>query len=342
MSLRQGTGVTLLTVVAVAVLANHSVFGPSVVGQPTAEWPRPLLVGSCVGPIHGTITDVVPCGQPHQGEVTKIFVIADTLRLSPAARSDLYCRKPTVEYMGLVDNPEQRRGPNAFLSGWFLPQPQYGLEMMDATDTDSDSDSDSDNGARWVACTVHPQQPIPNRGSVRDAGNTAARPAAFGTCGISTGPDWLISDATVSCAEPHQWETLGQTWVDADGQLTSEQRRESSTYRPYLAALTRQCTRYAEKAIGTTDPTDHGVLKLGVGLYPMATGVETHEPRKVGRAHGSHARNGTAVIAVGKKLLRPGGEKVAVSCRIATVDPAQELGNSMIGHGTLPPPLVVG
>lgn len=130
-------------------------------------------------------------------------------------------------------------------------------------------------GQVWTACLVTASSRQPYDGSVRpyvastwDEADAAERrgplPAAFGLCSArytrpttATGRVYRGSVA-MSCADPHDAQTLGWAKLDRDGDGDAA----GAAPAPTDAELQESCVTFAVAAVGTADPTFGGRLTV--------------------------------------------------------------------------------
>ncbi len=265
---RMGGRVLGLCVVFIAVLAAIIVplrAGQRIAGTPAAHaFPPPPEVGDCVQAVAGdleapglSLTDVVPCAQPHVGQ---IVTITDASRNSTGAGRTRVPRPnlaacATTAYAFLGVHPVDATGERSPVLGPWWPAFAVSFHTLRPAlfDTAPLASSIIDTGTMlppaapaWQACVMTGSHgPLSGEAAQLFAGSPLPNPAA-----LCIPASTVALHVSVSCVRPHPAEILG--WRVADAAIDPVE-----VFGPSCATLARRIT-------GMTDPTADGALRVGV------------------------------------------------------------------------------
>lgn len=229
--------------------------------------PSPPPVGSCLDLRTGDVTQV-PCGGPHNAEVTAIWPAGET---SPCVAEADRC--PTVSGLVLLDDSMVCGGISAIylekqapdrVAVWTPYQPTYATPLVR---------SPADGGLpdrRWTACLVTASSRTPFDGSLTGALRSDDWPAAFRSCAIDTVPIegelvvYASASQIIGCDLPHRVELLGSATVEFGAGLRFSDLDDDE--------LQASCLRFAAERVGVSDPTFGGRLRA---VSRGVTGVVT-------------------------------------------------------------------
>ncbi len=256
---RRWSGLAVVVGAVVATLAASTLTGLGIPGQPAATAvPLPPPIGSCLTIAADGAAEVVPCDEPHDGELAMSWrpgvapVAAGPLAWYPHFSVTRSVTDPAVDTR-CIGWTERYVGWDRYLARhdddlWLAPEPLAVGRMVRAPlDTTLD-------GFAWTGCAVVTTEPG-YVGTVRDTAfaprvlAVGPRPDAVSVC--------LDGAVFVGCSQPHTAELIGSV------NLTQAMMFARSVTLDHTADEVAQgCHDLAVERLGRADPTFGGRLEV--------------------------------------------------------------------------------
>lgn len=214
----------------------------------------------------------IPCGFPHDGEVTAVFdesgVFTPGDYFAPPAPSFAVCAAPTAAYLGFT-NPGSKPGHPVARFGSWAP---VGLGAAQGVGPDG---RQRRAGQQWRACVLQPPGSRRYDGTARSAFRGGALPDRFTVCTLRLFPLW---QGPVSCTDRHTVQIFASAAFGPPGG------------RAGRAALDRDCRALVAAVTGRADPTAGAALRVQAQIEhydpsgrplagpPTGTGPITRQP----------------------------------------------------------------